>query len=75
MKLNDNMIIHISNKIENEKFLKMCEDLEVEDVQDFYNVYYDKTCYHIENYHLYYSFIDYYKSEGENIIEFKDLEK
>ena len=28
MKLNDNMIIHINNKIENEKFLKMCEDLE-----------------------------------------------
>ena len=28
MKLNDNMVIHVNNKIENEEFLKMCEDLE-----------------------------------------------
>lgn len=33
MKLNDNMIIHVNNKIENEKFLKMCEDLEFEDLE------------------------------------------
>ena len=75
MKLNDNMIIHVNNKIENEEFLKMCKDLGVEEIQDFYDVYGKDTCYHIENFHLYYSDLAFFKNAGCKIIEFKDLEK
>lgn len=75
MKLNDNMIVHVNNKIENEKFLKMCEDLEIEGIQDFYDVYGEYTCYHIENFHLYYSDLAFFKNAGCKIIEFEDLEK
>lgn len=75
VELNNNMVIHVNNKEENEKFLKMCEDLGVEEVQDYYNIYGKYTCYHIEDFHLYYCDVSFFIEEGIKIIEFKDLKQ
>lgn len=75
VELKNNMVIHVSSKEENQQFLEMCKELTVEGVQDFYNIYGNFTCYYIDNYYLYYSDVNFFKSEGYNIVEFKDLEK
>ena len=74
MKLNDNMIIHINNKRENQELLEALKGLGVEGIRSYYKTYKEKTCYHVEGFYLYYSNIDYYKGCNAEIVEFKDIE-
>ena len=72
-KLCNGMVVHVSSREENNKFLEMLEGL-VDGINDFYDIYKDQTCYEIDDWYLYYSDVNYYESEGIEIYDFEDVE-